>query len=130
MTSQKFEKDGDSKIIMVAFCHFAWDALVEIESLPAIKRILVQHGVVLIPSFFPIYDFILDQQKQHPDFQFALSYDDQPWTDAGIEMFSPSFYFFRDGQLVQKEHGWNRANFCRSARAAGYDVGNDCNLTP
>lgn len=126
-TLHKFEFRKGPQLIMVGFCHFAWDAIEEMSAFDEIRNAMKNFGILLVPPDFVEFDTVGDIRDLHPEFSPHWAYSFDSWGQKGIEMDgSPTFYFLLDGKLKGTLRGWGRELFCRESQKIGLSLPKDC----
>lgn len=89
------------------FCHFTQDAVRDIEADPLLAGLFAAHAKWIAPQSGRMRDVAAIQQwnRDHPDGAMTLAYRESDW--PAIDYWgTPTFYFLRDGQVVEQVTGW------------------------
>ncbi|HNW43272.1 MAG TPA: hypothetical protein PKI19_02135 [Elusimicrobiales bacterium] len=104
-----------TRIIVAASpgCHFAENALDEIEKDAELSAVFGRHALLLTSKV----DFgALGQWNQAHKMQYRVASDNRDWPGVDFS-FSPGFYFLKDGKIVHTVGGWAREGFLEDISA-------------
>lgn len=99
---------GTAYVVIVAhpLCHFTQNASKAISSDPRLGAELGTHALWLVPPERGLRMSLFEEwNAAHPNQQMMLAYDVAEWPQIA-SWSTPTFYFFRNGKLVEKVVGW------------------------
>lgn len=122
---QTVDLDQPAEILVIGhpMCHFSQDAARDIQSDPVLHDMLRTHGKWLSPPDGKL-NFTVFQQwnHEHPDQTMSIAYRMSEWPLVDY-WGTPTFYFLREGKVVDKVTGWpkegNREALIAGARKIG-----------
>lgn len=125
LTRQEIKLDRHAQIVVVGhpLCHFTQFAGKALEADPQLRRILREHSIWISPQDgdLDVSDF-QQWNREHPDLPLAIVWKQSEWSKIDY-WGTPTFYFFKNGTLVDKVAGWseegNRAALIAAMRKAG-----------
>lgn len=97
-----------AKVVLIInpLCHFAHNGVQAINAVPKLKAIFEKDAIWLGPAGESLYfDAFQQWNRQHPKEQIGIAYLPSEWpmiNSWGL----PTFYFFKNGVLVEKLIGW------------------------
>lgn len=100
--------DEPVHVIVIAGCHFARDAALDIERDPLLHKGFAQHVLWMTPQDGnPADPELIRWNREHPLTAMRNAYRETEWPQ--IDSWAmPTFYFFRDGKLDKKFVGWQK----------------------
>lgn len=105
-----FEFDGFTGVIMIGHpeCHFSRSFFEALEDDPQLKTKLVKDTYFLM-SGWQAYNnpAIPFWNTNHPEYAFTIAIDETEWSEINY-WGTPTFYFFREGDLQKKVVGWRQ----------------------
>lgn len=105
---QNVISDAPYQVLIIAhpLCHFSRAAIRDIQSHPSIGTIFAAHATWLAPPERTLrLETLREWNAAHPMQSMLLTYRIAEW--PFIESWAlPTFYFFRDGELVTRFEGW------------------------
>jgi hypothetical protein len=96
--------DGPLRMVVVAGCHFAKDAATAISADPALDRWFHEHATWLAPESESIEE-VADWNRQFPRQPIQIAWVRSDW-ESIASWAMPTFYVFRDDELVAQWSGW------------------------
>lgn len=99
-------------------CHFARNALADIEADPRLSRALLPHMRWMVPpgaAFKPSQ--IVEWNKAHPFARLLIANGAETVPEVSV-WGTPTFYIFRDRHLVAMQSGWRGASSLKNLRRA------------
>lgn len=98
--------DPHAQVVVVAGCHFSKDAAVDIESDAMLRDLFSRNVVWITPAGENPADPALTRwNREHPLAAMATVYRESEWPE--IDSWNmPTFYFLRDGHVVEKVSSW------------------------
>jgi len=111
--------DEPIQIIIIAGCHFASDAALDIERDPLLRKAFAQHVLWLTPQDGdPADPDLIRWNREHPFTAMRSVYRESEWPQ--IDSWAmPTFYFFRGGKLDKKFVGWQKESIMVELRKLG-----------
>lgn len=108
LTEQPIDLTERTTIIVVShpLCHFSQGAAAAIGDDAVLGPVFARHALWLAPPASKIdFDLVQQWNREHPeaDVSLAIQRDDWPMIDY---LGTPTFYFFKDGELAAKVEGW------------------------
>lgn len=116
-----------SQVIVAAhpLCHFTQNAIAQIMADPILSNRLKDHVRWLVPQHrnYDI-DVVRKWNDDHPKTPMTIAYKASEW--ASIDAWdTPTFYFFRDGRLMETVVGWPKTGNMAAIYAASSLIGLD-----
>ena len=108
LTRQALDIRSGTKIIVIShpLCHFSRNAVQAIEQDAVLSVIFKKDSVWIAPTDRRLYVKTLqDWNRSHPVIQYSLAYDLREWPMVD-SWATPTFYFLKNGMLVDKVTGW------------------------
>lgn len=105
---QAVELDAPAMVIVTAHpgCGFSREAMKTIESDPVLGPVFAKHANWLAPQDGRLDVELLQQwNREHPAVEMTLAVDTREWP-AVDDWKTPTFYFFKNGELATKVSGW------------------------
>lgn len=107
-----------TQILVMAGCHFSEDAAREITTDPELGPLFRRNARWLaLPPGRESFDAVRTWNRKFPDAPMLMLYDRAEWP-----MFEhwrmPTFYIFKDGQIIESVAGWRDEESKRALRAA------------
>lgn len=99
--------NNKSLIVVVShpFCHFSQDARDFIANSELLKKTFEENALWLIPPNGKLDISSVTQDPHSKDFPFKFVYDQDQWPEIDY-WGTPTFYFYKDGELKYKVVGW------------------------
>lgn len=110
LVHQAVELDAPVTIVVAAHpdCGYSREAMNAIESDPVLGPLFAEHATWVAPQAGSLDIERLQQwNREHPDTEIALAVDAREWP-AIDDWATPTFYFFRNGELATRVAGWPR----------------------
>ena len=118
MRRQAVDLGGPLRIVVIAGCHFSEDAAKAIEGDAELRPLFARHSFWLAAPSQPITD-VPAWNREFADLPMHVAWRQDEWPmlpDWGM----PTYYVYRDGQLVKRFSGWlGAAQLKQSLREAG-----------
>jgi hypothetical protein len=96
--------DGGLRVVVVAGCHFAKDAATAISADPALDRWFHEHAIWLAPAS-ENFEAVAEWNRQFPRQPIRIAWNASDWP-AIATWRMPTFYVFRDDEVVAQWSGW------------------------
>lgn len=110
-------------VISHPFCHFSENAAVAINRDPALQETFTAHSTwVLPPDRSMTLEAMHDWREEHPGLDIALAYGLDEWSQFK-EWDTPTFYFLRDGKIIDTVIGWPKEGRVAELNAALEKIG-------
>lgn len=99
------------RIVIVSGCHISDQAISVIDQDPALRNAFATGNAVWLVPADKNNDFeeIAAWNRQFPRQNLSVSYRNDAWKGIDFSRI-PSFYFYRDGQLVASHQGWTKGS--------------------
>jgi hypothetical protein len=109
--------DPHAQVVVVAGCHYSKDAAVDIEGDAMLRDLFSRNVVWITPaSEDPTDPALARWNREHPLAAMTTVYRESEWPE--IDSWNmPTFYFLRDGHVVEKVTSWQGQ---REAVLAGF----------
>jgi hypothetical protein len=109
--------DPHAQVVVVAGCHFSKDAAIDIENDAMLRKLFSRNVVWITPaSEDPADPELARWNREHPLAAMTTVYRESEWPE--IDSWAiPTFYFLRDGHVVDKVTAWRGQ---RDAVVAGF----------
>lgn len=117
LSRQPFALDAPAQVIVlsVAGCHFWQNAARDIEADAALRELFRQHARWVAPAQeIADFDAVQAWNKAHPAQPLAIAADNAEWPMFRV-LETPTFYFYRHGELVDTVVGWPNVPALRRA---------------
>ncbi|MGQ4659315.1 hypothetical protein [Lysobacter sp. F6437] len=108
LVHQAVELGAPAMVIVTAHlgCGYSRDAMKTIESDPVLGPVFAKHANWLAPQDGRLDIELLQQwNREHPAVEMVLAVDAREWP-AIDDWKTPTFYFFKNGELTTKVSGW------------------------
>lgn len=118
MRRQAIDLGGPLRIVVIAGCHFSEDAARAIEGDPQLHPLFAQHAIWLAAPSQRIGE-VSAWNRQFPDMPMHVAWNQDEWSMLpNWDM--PTYYVYRNGQLVRQFSGWlGAAGLKQSLHKAG-----------
>lgn len=108
LTRTSIDMDHGAKIIVIShpLCHFSRNAMEFIKGAPVLDAVFARNALWVAPVDRNInFDVLQGWNKSHPDSAHVLAHSRNEW--PYLDSWStPTFYFMKDGILIDKVVGW------------------------
>lgn len=106
---RNFDLHSGKVIVIVSGCHFADDAIADINASPILASAFARAKTIwILPADrnFEIAE-ISKWSRSHPSASMAIAYKHAPWKGVDFSRM-PNFYFYNDGELIATHAGWKK----------------------
>lgn len=125
LTRRSWRGLNDAGIVVVAHprCHFSANAVAALQSDDELRPLFEHRALYLFPPEGNLgEDLLAEWHTQHPSLVGKVAYAKKEWPMVS-EWGTPTFYFLRDGKVVQHVSGWPAEGRRDKVRAALREVG-------
>lgn len=122
---ENVDVERGSRVVVVAhpLCHFTRDAMKAIDADPFVKKAMHSHAVWIAPPDRNMdFTAFSEWHDTHPDAPIFIAYGYSSWPEMG-EWGTPTFYFFKDGQLAGTIVGWPKGGRMNDLKAGLTKIG-------